>query len=183
MQIIDDDLYQRIWDKIFTEYSFYPSVSSRKRWLIPNGVFQAFRFEHIWKEQQEAIVNAILCDVIGEEMYALDWQHDCFLFDPHEKIPIGYESYDIERNCNVYFPEYYPDGDYHFFISKDWNFGLYGHPWKKELIVVGEDLIFAIEKKCSELGLKRKSLCRKQITMPTLNAADARNISLIPIGN
>ena len=166
MQIIDDDLYQRIWDKIFTEYSFYPSVSSRKRWLIPNGVFQAFRFDHIWKEQQEAIVNAILCDVIGEEMYALDWQHDCFLFDPHEKIPIGYEYYDIERNCNVYFPEYYPDGDYHFFISRDWNFGLYGHPWKKELIVVGEDLIFAIEKKCSELGLKRKSLCRKQITMP-----------------
>ena len=53
-----------------------------------------------------------------------------------------------------------------FFISKDWNFGLYGHPWKKELIVVGEDLIFAIEKNCAELGLKRKSLCRKQITMP-----------------
>ena len=39
--------------------------------------------------------------------------------------------YDRVRDCTVYFPEYYPDGDYHFFVSKEWSFGLYGHPWKK----------------------------------------------------
>ena len=49
--------------------------------------------------------------------------------------------------------KYYPDGDYHFFVSKDWAFGLYGHPWRKELIVVGEGLIAAIEKKRVELGM------------------------------
>ena len=88
-------------------------------------------------------------------MYALDWQHDCFLFDPNERIPTGYEYHDDARNCNVYFPDYYPDGDYHFFVSKDLAFGLYGHPWRKELIVVGEELIIAIEKHLAELGLKK----------------------------
>ncbi len=87
-------------------------------------------------------------------MYALDWKSDCFLFNPNERIPTGFEFYDDSRNCNVYFPEYYPDGDYHFFVSKDWALGLYGHPWRKELIVTGEELILAIEKNLTELGLK-----------------------------
>lgn len=155
MQVITDkELYRRIWDKINKDYSFYPSVNSHKKWLKPDDVFQKYKIEKIWDERQEAIVNTILCDVIGEEMYALDWQHDCFLFDPNERIPMGYAHYDSTRDCTVYFPEYYPNGDYHFFVSKDWSSGLYGHPWKKELIVVGEKLIIEIEKSRVELGLK-----------------------------
>ena len=155
MQVITDkELYRRIWDKINEDYSFYPSVNSRKKWLKPDDVFQKYKIEKIWDERQEAIVNTILCNVIGEEMYALDWQHDCFLFDPNERIPMGYAYYDSVRDCTVYFPEYYPNGDYHFFVSKDWSFGLYGHPWKKELIAVGEKLIIEIEKSRVELGLK-----------------------------
>lgn len=153
--IVDKDSYQKIWDKIYSDYSFYPSVDSHREWLKPDEVFQKFKLKMVWDEQQEAIINKILCDVIGEEMYALDWQHDCFLFDPNERIPTGFQYYDSERECNVYFPEYYPNGDYHFFVSKDWAFGLYGHPWRKELIVVGEELISAIEKNSFELGLKK----------------------------
>lgn len=155
--IADKDLYQKIWDKIFSEYSFYPSADSHRKWLKPGGVFQKFLLTTLWDERQEAIVNTILCEVIGEEMYALDWQHDCFLFDPNERIPTGYAYFDNERNCSVYFPAYYPNGDYHFFVSKNWAFGLYGHPWRKELIVVGEELILEIEKNLKTLGLKRKN--------------------------
>ena len=42
---------------------------------------------------------------------------------------------------NVYFPSYYPNGDYHFFIDKDWSFGMFGHPWKQEIVVWGKELI------------------------------------------
>lgn len=156
--IVDKGLYKRIWDKIYSDYSFYPSVDGQGNWLEPDGVFKKFRLEMLWDENQEAIVNTILCDVIGEEMYALDWKHDCFLFNPNERIPYGYQYFDSERKCNVYFPEYYPDGDYHFFVSKDWHFGLYGHPWRKELIVVGEKLISAIKNYSFELGLKQNSM-------------------------
>ena len=156
MQVIKNkDLYRTIWDKIYSDYSFHPSTGSHGKWLKPEGVFRKYKLGKIWNEEQEAVINSILCEVIGKEMYALDWQHDCFLFDPNERILTGFEYYDDARKCNVYFPEYYPNGDYHFFVSKNWTFGLYGHPWRKELIVVGEELISAIEKNCFELGLKR----------------------------
>ena len=157
MEVIrDKELYRKIWDRIYNDYSFFPSVdNSRKMWLHPGGEFKTFHLTTFWNEEQESIVNNILCKVVGAKMFALDWQHDCFLFDPNEKIPTGYMYYDKERDCNVYFPEYYPDGDYHFFVSKDWRFGLYGHPWRKELVVVGKELILEIEKNQKDLCLKK----------------------------
>lgn len=155
MQIIKDKKeYQKIWDVICSDYAFFPSTDSGKTWLNPNGVFQRYRLLKKWDEHREASINRILCEVVAGEMFALDWQHDCFSFDPSEKIPTGYTYYDRERDCSVYFPEYYPDGDYHFFVSKDWRFGLFGHPWRKELIVVGEELIVEIDKKLKELNLE-----------------------------
>ena len=161
MQVITNkELYRTIWDKIYSDYSFHPSTDSRGKWLKPEAAFRTYKLGKIWNEEQEAVINSILCEVIGKEMYALDWHHDCFLFDPNERIPTGYEYYDDARNCNVYFPEYYPDGDYHFFVSKDWTLGFYGHPWRKELIVVGKELILAIEKHLAELGLKKRIILR-----------------------
>ena len=34
-----------------------------------------------------------------------------------QEIPLDYFFYDKDRNCYVYFPSYYPNGDYHFFIT------------------------------------------------------------------
>ena len=159
MQVITDkEVYQKIWDTLYTEYSFFPSVDSGKHWLKPNGVFRTYRFQASWNEKQEALINSILCKTVGKEMYALNWHHDCFTFDPNENIPTGYMYHDKERDCNVYFPDYYPDGDYHFFVSKDWKFGLYGHPWRKELIVVGEELIDEIENNLKDLRLEKTSM-------------------------
>lgn len=158
MQIIKDkDEYQKIWDILFSDWAFAPSVDSGKTWLRPKGLFRTYHLLEKWDETQEALVNRILREVVAEELYALDWQHDCFTFDPNENIPAGYSYFDKERNCSVFFPEYYPDGDYHFFASKDWKYGLYGHPWRKELIVVGEELILAIEKNRKALGLERRN--------------------------
>ncbi len=161
-RITDDELRQRIWDKIFSDYSFRPSAKKGEEWLRPKGVFHHYKIGKMWSEEQEAVVNTILCKVTEDKgrrhvMFALDWRHDCFLYNPGERIPTGFEYYDSERNCNVCFPEYYPDGDYHFFVSMDWSFGLFGHPWRKELIVAGEKLITVIEKNKEALGLERYS--------------------------
>lgn len=91
-------------------------------------------------------------------LYALDWQHDCFIFNPHERIPLYYHYYDAERNVNVYFPSYYPDGDFHFFISEDWSFGMLGHPWRQELYLWGDELISRFEREAGYLDLREKNL-------------------------
>ena len=79
-------------------------------------------------------------------MYALDYHHEALIFSPYEDIPLDYFYYDEERDCNVYFPSFYPNGDYYFFSSFDFKTGLYGHPWKEEIIVCGEELIREFEK-------------------------------------
>ena len=153
MQVISDEkLYKSIWDKIYQEYLF---STQNEKWLYPDIEYDVYRLETVWEKKQEAIVNKIFCQIVGEEMYALDWQHDCFIFNPKENIPFGYQYYDLERDCSVYFPTYYPDGDYHFFISKNWTIGLFGHPWRNELIVTGTPLMQAIADAAHELHLEK----------------------------
>lgn len=153
--ILDRDRYNAIWDKICYDFLFAPSA-----WKVNDDLWLSFPFKSkkyrlncYFSEKQEQIINSIFCSVNPQNMYALDWQHDCFIYNPCEEIPLEYWFYDAERNCSVYFPSYYPDGDYHFFASFDWSLGLYGHPWKKEIIVVGENLIQEFEKAQSVLSL------------------------------
>ena len=73
-------------------------------------------------------------------------QRSIFLFE--------YEEYDSDRKCQVYFPTYYPNGDYHFFVDKEWKYGLFGHPWKHEIVVMGEKLIEMFEKEKVRLEFK-----------------------------
>ena len=62
---------------------------------------RTYKLGMIGNEEQEAVINSILCEVTGKEMYALDWHHDCFLFNTIERIriPTGVEYYDAARNC------------------------------------------------------------------------------------
>lgn len=153
MQVItDEQLYQKIWDRICQDLAF---STQNEEWLKVRGEYAVFRLRSFWNEEQEAIINDILCRVIGTEMYALDWQHDCFIFSPDENIPYEYQYSDLKRNCTVYFPSYYPNGDYHFFVTTDFSAGLFGHPWREELIVSGAALIREINAKADELDLER----------------------------
>lgn len=154
MKLIDKESYDEIWDRIYSEYSFKPSFNTKnKNWLQPKVNYKRFILGNVWNENQHSLVNEILCKSVGTQMLALDWQHDCFIFNPDENIPIGYSFYDKSRNCNVCFPEYYPDGDYYFFIAENWSAGIFGNPWQKELIVIGEELIKEFEKHSGQLNI------------------------------
>ena len=145
--ILDYNKYSAIWDKICYDFQFYPSCEiNSKPWLSLPMSYKKYHLNGFFTEEQEKIVNSIFCRVNATNMYALDWRHDCFIYNPCEEVPLDYWFYDAERNCNVYFPSYYPDGDYHFFVSFDWSIGLYGHPWKKEIFVVGDQLITEFER-------------------------------------
>ncbi len=144
--------YRQVWDQVH-ELFHYPNLrDSQFQSPYPCKTFQA----SIWDERQEALVNQIFCDLFPGQLYALDWQHDCFCYDPREKISTGIDDwwYDQERDVRVYFPSYYPDGDYHAFVFQDFRQGLFGHPWKQEIYVVGEAIIAAFEANAEALGLR-----------------------------
>ena len=54
----------------------------------------------------------------------------------------------------MYFPSYYPNGDFYFFIAADWSFGLLGHPWRRELYLWGDELTARIERLAGYLDLQ-----------------------------
>ena len=89
-------------------------------------------------------------------MYAIDWQHSTFLFSPQNKKE--QESFWKEDSrymgggYNAYFPSFYPDGDYYFFIDEFWKFGYLGHPWRQEVWVFGDELIRKMDDAYLELG-------------------------------
>lgn len=151
MQVIqNENEYNDIWNKINTEYQFAPSSEN---WLNLPAPNKKYHINKLWSDTQEKLVNNILQSINQSKMYALDWQHDCFVFDPRENIPLDYWYYDESGDCNVFFPSYYPNGDFYFFISMDWNMGLFGHPWKSEIYVMGEKLIKAFDSMKKELDL------------------------------
>ena len=148
--ILDKKKYDELWDMVYDVYGF---CTDREDWLDLPSVNKKYRLAKLWTQTEESLVNAVLKRLCKNEMYALDLHHDCFVFSPDEEIPLDYWYEDRQRNCNVYFPSYYPDGDYHFFISRDLDFAIFGHPWLKEIYVMGEELINEFEKLKTELGI------------------------------
>lgn len=143
----DRNEYDEIWDKILDDFHFYPYYDAEPRsWILLPMPHKKYHLNNCFTEEQEKIINSIFCRINAKDMYALDFRHDCFIYNPCEEIPLYYWFHDKERDCNVYFPSYYPDGDFHFFVSFDWSIGLYGHPWRNEIIVAGEKLIQEFDK-------------------------------------
>src|SRR5205814_487330 len=58
------------------------------------------------------------CTAPGERVYALDWQHPCFWFDPRGGVASGEPK---EWAVPVL-----PDGDHYVFLAKDLRFGTIG---------------------------------------------------------
>lgn len=152
--ILDEELRNRLWDKMLGEYHFSP-----RRNTIPFSFphpYKLYGLGALWTQEQETEINSVFESLVPQDgfLYALDWNHDCFIFNPRERIPLYYHYYDAERECNVYFPSYWPDGDYYFFIAQDWSFGMLGHPWRKELYLWGEELIAHFERLAQYLDLQ-----------------------------
>ena len=153
MVIMPEELYSRVFDELAVRFD-YPSASGSFKCEV---TFRSYRFlndDRTWNDSQEKLVNDIFKRMGDKDIYALDWNHDCFIFSPYENIPVGTCWHDDERDCNVYFPTYYPDGDYFAFTATDFSYGLFGHPWKHEIYVVGEKLVEMFEMYKGELEIE-----------------------------
>lgn len=143
MNTIADFEYNRLWRKIITEYHFDSrAVRDHSEWLNLSFDFDKYILPvKCWDDDQERRVNQIFKLITDGMMYAMDWQHDSFEYSPSEDIALGYTFFDEDSKLYRYFPSYYPNGDYHFFVDVDWRFGLLGNPFNNELIIFGKDLM------------------------------------------
>ncbi|MBD5089284.1 MAG: DUF2716 domain-containing protein [Clostridiales bacterium] len=159
-----------VWDKIYAILKFNPSCSYRDHSMIGilpfeiNLPYSVYAIDSMTDKQldlmDEWVRNSLVACTDGrKEWYALDWQHSTFRFDPQkieeqQSVWVEDERY-FGGGYNAYFPSFYPDGDYHFFIDVDFKNGYLGHPWRQEIWIFGAKLEEEIKKIYKELGWKR----------------------------
>lgn len=164
MLLDNKEQYNAVWDRVDNELGFIPGIRESVPFKI-NLPYCVYGIENMSLEQLdklEEIGKEIMIRVTreGERIYALDWQHSGFLYDPRNpEEQIDYHVEDTRYfggGFNVYFPSFYPDGDYHFFIGENFDFGMLGHPWRLEMWVFGERLMPEFEAVYLDLGWVKK---------------------------
>ena len=164
--ILNDEQRKAVWDRVDNELQFFPNCADRNSdALFPpfvinkNHVIYGIESTNDDKtEGMESLITKafIKCTEPGERIFALDWQHSAFLYDPRnadeqQSVFVSDEKY-MGGGYNAYFPGYYPDGDYYFFISEDFRFGYLTHPWRQEVWVFGDELIEEFERFHKSIG-------------------------------
>ena len=170
MLIDNQQEYKLIWDKVYEKLKFEPSCEYRGHSMkvsLPfqiNGNYVVYGIDQMTDEQidlTQDIIRKVFVSITseGQRMYALDWQHAAFVFDPRNEEEQKDFWKEDERypngGYNAYFPAFLPDGDYYFFIDEFFEFGYLGHPWRQEIWVFGDKLIKKIEEIYQSLGWEK----------------------------
>ncbi|MCR5806588.1 MAG: DUF2716 domain-containing protein [Oscillospiraceae bacterium] len=167
MVITDRQAYDEIWDKVYDILKFSPSYYDQSHSMqikLPfqiNRPYVVYGIENM-TEAQTDLLNDTIRDIFiritgeGKRIYALDWQHSAFLYDPgdisEQQSQFVKDGRYSGGGYNAYFPSFYPDGDYYLFIEESFEFGYLGHPWRQEIWVFGEKLITEIGKVYDKFG-------------------------------
>lgn len=158
-----------IYNFINNELRFYPSCNDN--FFLPFSINRPFVIYDISQMNNEqanllyelaptALAN---CLPDGYQLYAIDWFHNFILYDPRN--PQNMQSNEpatpqFNKDGIAYFNDFYPDGDYYFFLDKYGAFGYLSHPWREEVWIYGEPLIKEFEKIYKQIGFIPKSVIK-----------------------
>ncbi|AMX00325.1 DUF2716 domain-containing protein [Rummeliibacillus stabekisii] len=139
--------YGQNWNRIYRDFKFKPSTSIFPSFNVPHpyitynvsGYFGDSSDLSAYDDLEEKVLDVFKeCTMLGEYILALDWQHECYWINPRlefERDEFGEWAIPI-----------FPNGDYYFFIQKDFKWGFLGHPWENSITIFGKELIDAFNK-------------------------------------
>ena len=137
-----------VWDLFDEQFGFRPSVDPAEwpgiREPTPSVTYDISAVVAGQGVAAGADPNADLftafkaCVPPGARLYALDWQHTCYTFNPFGRVEFS-EVY--EGMIPVV-----PNGDYSIFLADDLSFGAFGHPWEQTVCIFGQPMLSAIER-------------------------------------
>lgn len=155
-----------VWERVYKEFNFKPAMNKGVvpfQFNIPYDVYDISKMSLEQLDSMEKVINEIFieCTNEGDKLFALDWQHSNFIFDPRDpneqKSSFVKDERYLGGGYNAYFPSYYPDGDYYFFIAYDFSYGYLGHPWHQKVWIFGDKLMKAFERSSAIIGFIKVS--------------------------
>ncbi|QEV93418.1 DUF2716 domain-containing protein [Bacillus velezensis] len=152
---LSEEETERLWRRVnravkWKSGSIFASIKPPKPFQIFD-VSQGFNDEKgrigFLEDAEVQLLKALQsCTLKQEFIYALDWQHECYLFNPHAPID--------KDELGEWLVSVIPNGDYCFFIHQDFQWGLLGDPRQQTITVFGSPLIRAIERNAPVLFQK-----------------------------
>ena len=137
--------YGEIWDRVYESFDFHPTTA-RAEWpsfrepagattwdLASMFANAATEIEFLSAERDVAscLLDALVAAKGADEIvYALDWQHPGYRFDPSLARP--------PDNIDSWLVPALPNGDYYLFLAHDLRFGWLSHPWECSVCVYGD---------------------------------------------
>jgi hypothetical protein len=164
-ELLTDKENDRVWAFVYQRFSFQPTIQVEKNAFdltLPHDRYSCERANHKaetdpqWTETIRKIVATVMTEKEQNFCYALDWQHSGFNYKPeqdqgkHWMVEVKKEGNWL---YNVYFPTFYPDGDYYLFMATDFSWGWLTDPWRKQIIVYGERLRTLVQNEKEYLAL------------------------------
>ncbi|PUB08211.1 DUF2716 domain-containing protein [Paenisporosarcina sp. OV554] len=143
--------YKEVWDRIYDEFNFEPSISNFPSFEVPNPFITYDISPYINWSGDSGTYNEIYNDLEdksllvfqeltqkNEYMYAVDWQHPGYWINPRLEFQ--------KSEFDEWIVPVFPNGDYYFFIQKNFEWGFLGHPWEETITIFGKELIKGFEK-------------------------------------
>jgi hypothetical protein len=131
--------YLNVWDQFYHLFHFKPSVNQFPAIIsdLPQLKFDikdCFVPSYNVKKLEEYAINIFKkISKKNEKFYALDWQHNCYEFNPRLLI---------DRNeFDEWIIPVLPNGDYFIFMTKDFRNLWFGHPWEQTITLIGFDIV------------------------------------------
>lgn len=141
--VLSESEYNKAWDFVFNNLDFKPHEKKVINFATPNICFDISNFynhgfsEGLYDNLHESALQWFKEIYGGTKMYALNWQHDCYSFDPNfpfEKDGVGEWLIPV-----------FPNGDYLFFLTSDFNNGIFSDGINLTFSLWGEDLLKVFE--------------------------------------
>lgn len=135
---LDKAEYDQVWDKFYDLFDFKPSINifPAIKTTLPQlklDIKDCFSSDFpIDKLEGLALRLFENISLPGDRLYALDWQHECYDFDPRQEMD--------KDEFNEWTIPIFPNGDYYIFITKDFNNVWFGHPWEKTITLIGNNI-------------------------------------------
>lgn len=162
--ILQDKEDDYVWDEIHSEFHFNPQSKVNGlptfKFKVPVDAYDISN-SPLYRDDETTnnLVRSIFIECMEDDdfMYALDWQHTCFRYNPRINATFEYPVFIADERFehggyNVYFPEFYPNGEFNFFIAKDFRWGYLTHPWLEKAWVFGDKLMRAITEHSDRVG-------------------------------
>jgi hypothetical protein len=137
---LNNEQYGLVWDKFYKVFNFNPSIYSQDwpSYTLPSPYITYkitdYKDSDIYDLEEKCVDSLNAITEPGEYIFALDWQHESFLYNPH-----------LENGSANWTIPFYPDGDYYFFLHKEFKWGYLGHPWEQTISLFGDELLHQFE--------------------------------------